>query len=327
MDIGILGVNFKSADLSFRETLMQKTGEEILNKIDFPQVILSTCNRFEVYFSNPDLTESHSQLLHLFQREFKKDCGFRLYSYFGNDCFRHLSRVTTGLDSAILVETEIQGQVKRAYLNAQKKNLSRELHFLFQKSLKIGKSVRSQIDLGHKVVDLTDVVAHLLGNLASYYTKPKILLVGTSQINVQILNRIDKQEFDLTVCSRSLERAEQIANLYHAQVLPWSALKNWSNYDGLIFATNYPGLLIEKTNLSSPKLILDLSVPRNVPASLSDLEEIKLINIDQINKMVRRARHINDTHLSRMDHLVQEAVHRQCNIFKKKEDYWIRSAV
>jgi len=135
MKIGIIGVNFKSADLFFREklALSLQVSSPLFSALNHSKVILSTCNRFEIYFFSENLTETHSELLQKFRAEFESDCGFKLYSYFGQDCFSHLCRVTAGLDSAVLVETEIQGQVKRAYLKAQETPLAKELHFIFQK--------------------------------------------------------------------------------------------------------------------------------------------------------------------------------------------------
>src|SRR5262249_51645888 len=122
MRIGVVGINHKLADLKLRETLAKACqrrfgpGQSTHGSHTF--ILLSTCNRTEVYFSSEDLAQSHSYFLSILNQEVDEDFDQKLYSYFGKDCFLHLSRVTSGLDSAIVAETEIQGQVKSAYENA-----------------------------------------------------------------------------------------------------------------------------------------------------------------------------------------------------------------
>lgn len=325
MKIGIVGVNFRSADLVFRERLAQiwQDHSSFLNSKTFTKVVLSTCNRFEIYFSSENLTEAHSFLLQQLRGEFDPDCSFKLYSYFGSDCFHHLSRVTSGLDSAILAETEIQGQVKRAYLEALKGNLSKELHFIFQKSLKIGKKFRNFIELKPDSPNLVDTILFFIESLKVKISKPKVLFVGTSQINLKIMSKMRANEFEIFLCSRTLERAQEKALAHQATPLPWEALSNWKEYDGLIFATNYAKLLIKekKVSLSSQKLICDLSVPRNVNPQLSEHPYIQLYNIDQVNKLIRRYRKFKDADYLELSKQIEKAVQTQYAIFKEKTAY------
>src|SRR5438132_1115680 len=122
MRVGILGTNFKTASLGVREALSlacQKkmpAFSEIVRK--YACVILSTCNRVEIYFSAPDLAEAHSEILQVLKEEIQTPFEHQLYSYFGLDCFMHLAHVTAGLDSAIVAESEIQRQVKTSYEQA-----------------------------------------------------------------------------------------------------------------------------------------------------------------------------------------------------------------
>lgn len=148
MRVGVLGINHKLAGLELRELLAKicyrrlHPGQSTHGEHSF--VLLSTCNRTEVYFSSANLAETHSYLLSILRNDVNEDFDQKLYSYFGQDCLLHLCRVTAGLDSAIIAETEIQGQVKSAYELAQEFHvLPFELHYLFQKSLGIAKKVRT----------------------------------------------------------------------------------------------------------------------------------------------------------------------------------------
>lgn len=325
MKIGIIGVNFKSADLFFREKLALSLQDSttLFSEHNHSKVILSTCNRFEIYFFSENLPETHSQFLQKFRAEFKSDCGFKLYSYFGRDCFVHLCRVTAGLDSAVLVETEIQGQVKRAYLKAQENFLAKELHFTFQKSLKIGKSIRSQISLNPGAPNLVNTLSNLIRSLLEFNSKPKLLFVGTSQINIQIIQQINLNLFDVTICSRSEDRAKKISEKLEISFFPWEELHLWKKYDGLVFASSYPNYIIEKkeSEVEQKKLILDLSVPRNVHPQLAENPLIQLLNIDQLNKLIRKYRRIKGDELLDVNRQIQSAVFKQCQIFSNKTHY------
>src|SRR4051812_9744096 len=119
MRVGIVGINHKLADLKLRERLakacQKRFGPFQAVHGDHHFILLSTCNRTEVYFSSDDLAATHSYLLSILRTDVEEEFDHKLYSYFGTDCFSHLTRVTSGLDSAIIAETEIQGQVKTAY--------------------------------------------------------------------------------------------------------------------------------------------------------------------------------------------------------------------
>src|SRR5262245_20986881 len=116
MKVGVVGINHKLADLKLREQLA-KNCQKCFGSLRAVNehhhfILLSTCNRTEIYFSSEDLTTTHTYLLSILRMEVEGEFDHKLYSYFGVDSFCHLTRVTLGLDSAIIGETEIQGQVK-----------------------------------------------------------------------------------------------------------------------------------------------------------------------------------------------------------------------
>ena len=114
----------------------------------------------DLTFSSTDLgTSTHTYLLSILRTEVEEEFDHKLYSYFGVDCFSHLTRVTLGLDSAIIGETEIQGQVKLAYENTSDYHaLPEALHFLFQKALGISKKLRSELQLGRGMPNLEHAI-------------------------------------------------------------------------------------------------------------------------------------------------------------------------
>lgn len=293
MRIGVVGINHKLADLKLREGLAKACQkwfgamQTIHTQHSF--ILLSTCNRTEVYFSSQDLAATHSYLLNVLRSEVEEEFDHKLYSFFGIDCFCHLAKVTLGLDSAIIGETEIQGQVKVAYENAiECRSLPKVLHFLFQKSLGISKKLRSELQLGRGMPNLEDAILQTGKHLFHTPQEARLLFVGASEINRKILIFLKNKKFqNISLCNRSDEQAQAFSEEYRVHHLNWSKLKHWYEYDWIIFGTKSPEYLISSKELNGcafgKKLVLDLCVPRNVDPKLSFDPRLVLLNIDQIN--------------------------------------------
>lgn len=271
LNIGVLGINFKTADLQLREAMARAaqslSGERAIF-FRHPIVLLSTCNRTEIYFSADDLAAAHSDLLAHFRKIVDVPFEHRLYSYFGIDCFAHLCRVTAGLDSAIFAETEIQRQVKVAYSHAR--GLPSCLHYAFQKALKVGKTVRNQLD---QIRGPT-----LYGTIwqLGEWKKKRILLVGYSEINrgfASFLMHKGVNRFSL--CTRNPEAVR----LEGVDVVDRSLLAHWQSYDLIVCASRAEDYLIRGEG-DGRHLIFDLSVPRNVDPEVG--KSARLYNIDQL---------------------------------------------
>lgn len=287
MRVGIIGINHKFADLSLRETLakaFQKCFEK-LKSVQGGYVLLSTCNRVELYFSANNLAETHSIILSLLKQEADLEHCQKLYSYFGSDCFLHLTKVTAGFDSAIVAETEIKRQVQQAYEQASKmKRLPPYMHLLFQKSLQISKSIRSKYTLGLGMLN----IEHAIFRTGIHYFKTpeekSILLIGSSAINQKVLDHLQKKGCtSITLCNRSYENGEKLALKYQIPLIPFSQIDQWARFDWIILGTKAPNYLIHyQKNIENKKLIIDLSLPRNADPKLALEPKIQLLNIDQL---------------------------------------------
>ncbi len=333
MRIGVLGVNHKLADLKLREsfakTCQLQFGSGSIRHGKHSILLLSTCNRTEVYFSSENLADSHSYILKIFREKLPVTVEIfdqKLYSYFGHDCFKHLARVTSGLDSAIVAETEIQGQVKIAYEKAADSAiLPSEVHFLFQKSLKIGKKIRSELSLGRGIPNLEHAVLNAGFHFFDQPENANILFVGASDINCKILSYLQKRRCsNLTICNRTSQSADAVCEKYGVQKLDWDQRKAWTAFDWIIFGTKSPEHLICKRDLTkklhSDKLIIDLCVPRNVDPKLGKDEYITLLNIDQINRMLKFRKKRMTHHLTEAEELVHKETKRQIGLFLNKEE-------
>jgi glutamyl-tRNA reductase len=297
MHLGVVGINHKLADLKLREQLA-KACQKLFGKFntvvhDHYFVLLSTCNRTEVYFSSEDLASTHSYIFSLLRSEVEEEFDHKLYSYFGVDCFYHLTRVTAGLDSAILGETEIQGQVKAAYEGAvEYLALPKELHFLFQKSLGIAKKIRSDFALGRGMPNLEDAIYQTGQHLFHQPEQANLLFVGASEINQKILSSFKMKGFqNMTICNRSETQSAQLVELLGIRQLPWERLNEWKSFDWIVLGTKSPDYLVKKepalNYIEEQKLVIDLSVPRNVEPAVGQYRNITLLNIDEINRMLQ----------------------------------------
>lgn len=329
MRIGVVGVNHKSADLHLRE-LLARACKKHFSPGGYAHgghafVFLSTCNRTEVYFSAEDLAEAHSCLLRVLRSDVAEEFEHRLYTYFGFDCFAHLCRVTAGMDSAILAETEIQGQVKNAYEAAALfKRLPRELHFMFQKSLKIGKEIRSFFPSLGKIPSLEEGIFEVGSQVFSDFQAKKILFVGMSEINSKILLKMKARGFEnVALCNRTEMKARTFVMQEKIAFVPWQKLSAWHEFDVVMCATKSPTFLIRNdsipSGLPSKKILIDLSVPRNVDPKVGLHPDVTLLNIDQINEQINKVRLSKKNEMDHVEKTLIVKTEKQLALFDAKE--------
>lgn len=328
MRVGVLGINHKLADLKLRERLAKACQkwfgalQAVHQQHSF--ILLSTCNRTEVYFSSDDLTTTHTYLLSILRVEVEGEFDHKLYSYFGVDCFCHLTRVTLGLDSAIIAETEIQGQVKLAYEStAECHTLPKDMHFLFQRALGIAKKLRNELQLGRGMPNLEHAVLQMGKNIFQAPEQVRLLFVGASEINRRILIFLKNKNFhNIFLCNRSDEQAYALAEQYGVNHFSWSQLDSWLEYEWVIFGTKSPEYLISHKQADKKtvkrKLILDLCVPRNVDPRLGQHPEITLFNIDQINRSLSIRSHRMMHILAEAERRVMQATHEHAERYAEK---------
>ena len=315
--VGVIGINDKTADLAFREEfarIAQKFSGERALFFRHPTVLLTTCNRTEIYFSAEDLAEAHSDLLSFFRLHLSEPFEHRLYAYFNLDCFAHLSRVASGLDSAILAETEIQAQVKRAYACASDVAvLPSCIHYIFQKSLRVAKQARNSFTLEKGAATLYGTLWRAAQQHFRDLKKTKILLVGYSEIN---------RNFEAFLFHRGIRgvalatRSPSDACMEGAVVNGYELLDSWQKFDWIVCATKSEQYLIRGEG-AGHHLIFDLSVPRVVDPKI---QGAAIWNIEQINKLVERNRRLAEEGLERGESCVQEYIYRLAKLYRAKNE-------
>jgi len=317
LKVGVIGLNHKTADLSTLEAVARGAnvlaGERALF-FPYPTILLSTCNRTEIYFSADNLSEAHAALLALLRYCVDGHFEQRLYSYFHADCFAHLCRVTAGLDSAIFAETEIQRQVKVAYARAlEHLALPSCLHYVFQKALKVAKEVRSYLG-GGQGAGLCGVLYEIAKSFWEMLEGRKILLVGYSEIHrsfASFLVRKGINQFCLVT------RNPETVSLEGAKVYERQLLQSWREFDWISCASKSEEALIRG---SSPKrhLIFDLSVPRNVDPAVAKSPYISLWNIEQIHQRIDEQRILQADRLEHCETILWNQVVKLARIYRAK---------
>jgi len=327
MHVGILGINYKSSEIELREMLARVAiglfGNESQVAARFSIVLLSTCNRTEIYFSAGQLVEAHSELLNLLREELSFPFEHKLYAYFGSECFAHLSRVTAGLDSAIVAETEIQRQVKSAYSHAAlDHSLSRDMHFLFQKCLKVGKNIRSFYSFPKGMPTLEKLIYELCHNLLDSFA---VFFIGNSEINRKILTYFKAKGLkDITLCTRGLYSAKALAERYALKLVDWTEKESWQLAEVVICGSNYNDYLIESEQITTRcknKIIFDLGLPRNVDPRLARHPEICLFNIEELENLIATERSMQMQGIQIAEERLRKQMEEQMALFIRHSPY------
>jgi len=317
LKVGVIGINHKIANLPFREAMARGastlSGEKALF-FPHPVVLLSTCNRMEIYFGGHDLAAIHADLLQWLRGYIQESFEHRLYSYFGIDCFAHLARVTAGIDSAIFAETEIQAQVKDAYeLACQFVKLPSCMHYVFQKALKIGKLIRHQMPM-----DRAPSLFQAVWQLAHFHledaAKARILLVGYSEINrgmIHFLRRRQVEQFTLITNNPSA------VSIPKARVLGYETVGFWTEYDWIICASAHDRFLLAGKGRGR-HAIFDLSVPRNVDPFVGKSKDTVLYNIEQIDDWIEQKKSKHTGQMESSDALIRQEALRLAHIYGQK---------
>ena len=306
MQLLCLGLNHKTAPLAVRERVAfgpEDTGETValiktrLASADAGGVteamILSTCNRTEIYCAAVDPKRAANSVLELIE-ELKgvrtTDLQPHVYVYEQSEAARHVFRVVSGIDSMVLGETQIVGQFKKAVATARDvKGLGLMLNHLFQDAFTVAKEVRSSTAIGSNSVSLS---LRLFGNLSD----SNVLFVGAGEmIELCAAHFSAQQPRSITVANRSLERGQNLAARYNGKAMKLQDLPQViSNFDIIVSCTASAlpiiGLgMIEravKERRHRPICIVDLAVPRDVEAEVARLDDVYVYSMDELGAVV-----------------------------------------
>jgi glutamyl-tRNA reductase len=330
MEIVLVGLNHRTASVEVRERVSftteqaRRAANELRARgILEESLVLSTCNRSEVYGVPPESSRDSLTGVSSFLSEFhslRPDAlTGALYHHYDRDAVRHLFRVASGLDSMLLGEAEILGQVRDAYRFAHEQGATGPvLNRLFQGALEIGKRVRNETELGTRPMSAASAGVKLAERIFGKLSERTALVLGAGTISEQVMDALgDRSIAHLFVMNRSIEKAQSLAQQFGGKVVEWG---NWQA------ALLKPDVVIASVAADDPVLtrsvledamsgrnnralfIMDLGLPRNVQASASSLYNLYVYNLDDLTEIVEQNRRARESEVPRAEAIIEEQV-------------------
>ncbi len=286
-------------------------------------VVLSTCNRAEVYAVTE--TDAPDGVFGRFMSDYHgvayEALAAHLFVRRGADAARHLFRVAAGLDSLVVGEPQILGQVKEAFATANElKHTGALTNRLFHSAFAVGKRVRTETGLGEGAVSVSYAAIALAKKIFGDLTGLSVLILGAGEMAKLTGVHLQAQQVrQLTIASRTLATAESLARHLDGRAVPWSWLPDaLASADIVISATGATEPVLTRARIeevmrprrSRPLFIIDIAVPRDVEPAAGDLDQVFLYNIDDLQAIVKENLARRASELARAEGIVSEEVDR-----------------
>ena len=294
-------VSHHSASIEYRETISPAPDqldliytslydEDWINEL----TVVSTCNRLEIYGAS---YEAHYQKLTAIVAKILKVNPVELFekskTLEDKQALIHLFSVTAGLDSQIVGETEITGQVKQAFLYAAKqRSIGTRLNKAFQKSFQTTKWIRSNTNIGKGQINVTTVAVDLAIKVFGRLHNSAALVIGAGDIAEKTITTLQSRGVKkLTLCNRTFEKAQDLANTHGGRVVPFESLDcHLLEADVVLCSTASPEFILTESRINSflrkrsirPLCLLDLALPRDIDPGITLLPNIFLYNLDDL---------------------------------------------
>ncbi len=301
----IIGTSYKEASCKelgkfFLKGERLQSLKESLKNANVPEfVLLSTCNRFEIYLAGEDdisLEKAWGCLKIAFNEDFEE---YKAISYQKEqvEAIEHIFSLASGLESEITGETEILGQIKDAYQEYQKEKLcSTILNQIFQKAIHTGKWIRTNTEIGRGKITIGSVSSELAMRIFGELKNSKILLMGSGEVAKSVAKSLSVRGVGLiAVLSRTWENALELSKDIGAMALPYDSLfDDLGRWDIIITALSHQENLLSKEEISkvmksrrTPLFIMDLAVPANVENSCQDLDDVYLYRLSDLANIAK----------------------------------------
>ena len=287
MEFHCWGISHKSTSLEVREKFAfnkEKIDEIIANLKSLTPfdngIFLSTCNRTEFYSfcKRTDIKVFDQYLENLTGKNINLRKNDQ-YLFSNNDAFKHLLRVMTGIDSMIVGEPDIFGQVKKSFQNSKEfLYLGSELEIIFNRAINLSKDIRSETELSKNPLSIASLVESKILELE----KKPILIIGGGDVGRALIKRLNERNYQLKLFNRSEITIENIKSN------PLKELdSNISDFQIIVIAASADSPLFDLNNLSDDAVIFDLAIPRNISEEQKNSMGISILTLDEISEMVK----------------------------------------
>lgn len=307
MLIIVVGVNHRTAPVEVREKLSftdHFLPENLARLMAYPSiegcVIISTCNRTEIYAATREMDEG----LHSIWQFMSKKSGVDIseiknctYSHTLYDTIRHLFRVTSGLDSMVLGETQILGQARHAYQVASEHGYTNKvINTLFQQALTVGKRVRTETGIDKNSVSISYAAVEMARQVFGNLSGRTVLVIGAGKMSeLTALHLVSNGVSGVIVSNRSFDRAENLASKFGGRAVKFNELFYYMDRaDIVISCTAASHYVVRKKDMDgvmarrggAQLMMIDIAVPRDIEPSVAEMQGIKLFDVDDLQYVV-----------------------------------------
>lgn len=295
--IAYKSINQQNTSLETREAYFQGL------HVERGAVLLQTCNRVELYYGDGDVPD---------------------------DVARHLFRVTAGLESALIGERAVQGQVKDSYQQAQLQyRLTAEMHKLFSCALEVGKRVRTETEISQGAVSHSLATIEILQQEQVDLSQSRIAIVGVNKLTSDILKFLKNKGARMVfLANRSQMKAHQLADPLGISVFELHDKQRFlADTDILISATSAPHAVIDATDIPAGKklLAIDLAFPRDIDPSVGRLPNVRLYNLSDVERRVRENISVRKSEVVRAEAIIEEEIAELQDILRRRRQYLKRA--
>ncbi len=283
---------------SFRE-INGKQGTQPKSPNIPPYIFLKTCNRSELYYGTGEVSD---------------------------EVARHLFRVVSGVESAIVGERAVQGQVKEAYYTAKdQRKLPAELHKLFQSALQVGKRVRNETEISHGAVSHSLAALEIIEDEKVDVKNARITIIGVNKLTADILKFLQNKGAKMVfLANRSQTKAHHLADPLGIKVYSLDEKEKFlGNTDVLVSATSAPHLIIRKEDIPEDKqlLAIDLAFPRDIDTRLNELPNVRLYNIRDVEQKVRQNMEVRQTEVEKAEAIIEEGIEEMQESLERRKSF------
>jgi glutamyl-tRNA reductase len=330
MSIVVLGVNYHTSPVTLLEKVMipvpamSEALRALSNHSDIREVVvLSTCNRTEVYAVAERFHAAHTDILEFLCETSglsADEITPHLYSQFDDDAVVHLFEVAAGIDSAVLGETEIVGQVRDAWDFAMKQGTSRStLNLLFRYALESGKRARTETGISRSTASVAHAAVEMAEEILGTLSGKRVLVVGAGEMGEGVAGALSRAGTEsITVLNRTVARAEALADKIGARVSDFGNLETeLFEADVVLACTGAGGVIIDhelmtrvRNGVATPILVVDIALPRDVAASVAELPGVTLRDLDHLSDWAQRGIDKRASEVGQVREIIGEEVKR-----------------
>jgi len=323
VNVFVTGLSYKTAPVDVREklavrpSLLSCLGCRLKINAGLEEVVLvSTCNRIEVYGTTSSWVQG--RIFRIFQQLCPGGLDVTPYVYVkeGTAAVEHLFSVTGGLDSMVIGETEIIGQVKNAYQAAQQAGLTgRIMNRLFQTALQVAKEIRTHTGIGRGATSVGSVAVDLARKIfAGDLSDKTVMILGAGKMGEACVRHLAKSGArSVLVANRSPERAQALAAEFGGRALSFDErLQALTEADIVVSSTGSPATILHKDEIAGvlkaranrPLVLVDIAVPRDIAPDVEELDNVYLYNIDHLEAVVRENSKMREQELSKCNEII-----------------------